>query len=171
MLLKKQKIILSLFVVLLAMFFITAPHFSEAAGLVPCGGYGTDSTKPCTVLDMFVLVAKITNFLIACSGIYAVYVIINNSFWLILSVGNEENITKHKGGITNAIVGFVLVLMSYMLVNTVVNVLLTRSLVTGGNPECKLDLTNPTTYLKINESKCNTPPGNHSTDHGLTPTK
>ena len=174
MLFKKQKIIISLFLVLGLTIFL-APHFSHAAGLVPCGGYGTDSTqneRPCNLEDIFVMVAKLTNFLIAVAGMYAVYVIINNSFWLVVSSGNEENITKHKGGVTNAVVGLVLVLMAYMLVNTVVNVLLTRSLVTGTNPKCKLNLADPLTYLSIKEGDCIIPPGQHSSDpHGLPPTK
>jgi hypothetical protein len=151
---RKQKIILIIFS--LGLFFsVTAPLKVQAAGLVPCGGYNTDATRPCTVLDAFVLVAKITNFLIGISGIYAVYVIINNSFGLVVySMGNEEAITKNKEGITNAIVGMVLVLMAYMIVNTVVNVLLTRDIAVTKNANCKLNLTDPTSYLTIKQNPC-----------------
>lgn len=156
MLFTKQKII---FTSLVIIFTIAAfsPLVVNAAGLVPCGGYNTDSTRPCNVLDIFILVAKLTNFLIGISGVYAAYVIINNSFWMIMSMGNEEAITKTKEGMTNAVIGFVLVLMAYMLVNTVVNVLLTRNLATTKNPECKLNLGDPLTYLQINEEKCTKP--------------
>lgn len=167
MLFWKQKIILFVFSFFL-LFSIAIPQ-PAAAALVPCGGYNTEYKRPCTVEDIFVLVAKVTNFLIGVSGVYAVYVICNNAFWMIVSMGNEEAITKTKEGMTNAIIGFVLVLFAYMLINTVVNVLLTRSLVTGSNPNCKLDLANPLTFLKIDEANCTTPVGPHPVDHGLTP--
>jgi hypothetical protein len=154
---QKQKIILIVCSFLAIFSFSLAPVVSQARGLVPCGGYSDNNgtrEKPCTVEDIFSLVAKVTNFLIGIAGIYAVYEIINAGFWLIVSSGREESITKYKTALSNAIVGFVLVLMSYMLINTVVNVLLTRSLVTN-NPNCKLDLTQPLTYLTIKDtSQC-----------------
>lgn len=152
----KQKFFLFIFQSVFCLFLFVPNNASAAilGGLVPCGGYNTPSNKPCTVEDAFVMVARVTNFLIACSGIYAVYVIINSSFGLIVySMGNEEAITKAKSGITNAVVGFVLVLFAYMLVNTVTNVLLTRSIATA-NPECIINLKDPLTYLTINQKPC-----------------
>jgi hypothetical protein len=148
--LKQKKFLLS--VILLVGIFFSMPAVSHAAGLVPCGG---PTEKPCTVTDIFVLIAKVTNWLIAMAGVYAVYKMINAGFWMIVSAGNEETITKEKGALSNAVVGFVLVLMSFMLINTVVNLLLTRSLVTTKDAACNLDLTSPLTYLTIKDtSKC-----------------
>lgn len=148
----KQKIILLALV--LSVVFTFAPVQGSAAGLVPCGGYSTDSQRPCNVLDIFTMVAKVTNFLIALAGVYAAYQIISNAFWMVLSAGNEENIAKTKAGVSNAVVGFVLVLMAYVIVNTATNILLTRALVTKDNPECRLNFQKPETYLKINEAVC-----------------
>jgi hypothetical protein len=113
---------------------------ARAAGLVPCGGSGEN---PCTVRDAFVLIARVTNWLIAMAGVYAVYEIINNSFWLVVTMGNEESITKRKTGIGNAVFGFIFVLCAYMLVNTAVNGLLLRG-------SCKFELNDPLNYLTIN---------------------
>ena len=162
---QKQKILLFFFL-FTALFFVSqipkpvlaAPSISQ--GLVPCGGYATASTKPCTFIDIFTLIAKVTNWLIAVAGLYAVYKIVQNGFWLILSVGNEESLTQHKSGIQSAIIGFILVLFAFMLINTVVNVLLTRSIATTTNPQCRLNLTSPLTYLTIKQDPCTNLPEN-----------
>src|SRR5579872_4570764 len=96
--LKKQKIILVIALSLLCL----APTFVSAAGLVPCGSNGQ---SPCTVQDIFVLVATVTDWLIGVAGIYAVYKLINAGFYLLISVGNEESITKWKGSIREVILG------------------------------------------------------------------
>src|SRR3989344_6831635 len=105
---KKQVIILSTFLLLLLPFGVAAD------GLVPCGG---PTESPCTVKDIFVLVARVTNTLIGLAGIYAVYVIIGAGFWMTVTMGNEEAITKNKKALTQAVVGFVLAMMAYMMVN------------------------------------------------------
>lgn len=153
--LKKQKLFLAATAVVASLFFIAAPLISQGAGLVPCGG---PTEKPCTVEDIFVLVARVTNWLVAMAGVYAVYKIIDHGFWLVISMGNEENITKHKSGLSEAVVGFVLVLIAFMLINTVVNVLLTRDIALKNNSNCRLDLTNPLNYLIINQNPCSSLP-------------
>ena len=147
----KQK----LTILLLAFSLIAVPFFASARGLVPCGGY-TDSgerERPWNVEDIFVLIARTTNWLIAVAGVYAVYKLIFSGWNLIVSMGNEESITKNKGAISNAIVGLVLVLMAYMFINTIVNFMLTRDLAIK-DARCRFDLGNPLNYLQIDPNKC-----------------
>src|ERR1700722_9680791 len=101
---QKQKILLACYLFLVLFTFSLAPRPTLAAGLVPCGGYSTASTNPCTFKDIFVLIAQVTNWLVAVAALYAVYEIINNGFWLVMSMGNEESITKRKSGLSSAIV-------------------------------------------------------------------
>lgn len=119
---------------------LAMPMLASAAGLVPCGG---DNEKPCTVYDAFFGIGRVTNWLIMVAGVFAVYQIVNAGFWLIVTMGNEENITKYKKGISSAVIGFVLVMMAYLLVNTAVNYILTL-----GNANYRVDLTNPFGYIK-----------------------
>lgn len=132
------------------------PQVSQGRGLVPCGGYADDQgtrEKPCTFLDIFALIARVTNWLIAMSGIYAIYNIISNGFWLVLSQGNEESITTHKKGVTNAILGLCLVMIAFMIINFVINAILV-----SGMKGFKLDLTNPTCYLSpTTQNQCFVP--------------
>lgn len=153
----KQKKLLATIIFSISIIFFALPIPSRAAGLVPCGGYSTASQNPCTVSDIFVLIAKATNFLIAAAALVAVYEFINHGFYLIVSLGNEEAIASHKKAISGAVVGFVLILMAFMFVNTVVNFLLTRGIVSD-KPACKLDLTSPLTYLTIDQNQCNSLP-------------
>ena len=144
---KKQKIFILAVCLVCVMGFFAANHaFAASGGLVPCGRTGQ---APCKFEDFFVLVARVTNWLVGVAGAYAVYVIISNSWWLITSMGNEEDITKRKNGISQAVFGLVFVLFAFLIVNTAVNILLLR-----GVKGCQLDLTNPLSYLKIDESKC-----------------
>lgn len=120
---------------------LTLPLLAQARGLVPCGG---DGEPVCKVSDIFVLIARVTNWLIMVAGVYAVFKIVQAGFNLVISSGNEEAITKNKKGIANAIVGFVFTMMAFMFINTVVNVILRGA---TNDPKCKIDFTNPMTYL------------------------
>lgn len=138
---KKQKI---LFIILIVAGLIIPLIQTQAAGLVPCGG---ENEGPCTLTDFFAAVARVTNFLIAMAGVFAVYQIIFASFGMIISQGNEEAITTKKSHLTSAVVGFAFVLMAYVFVNTAMNLILMS--------RCKIDLRDPLNYLRIYDtSQC-----------------
>lgn len=145
MLQMKPKI--SLLIISAAIF--TMPFFASAAGLVPCGG---PTESPCTVKDIFVLIARVTNTLIGLAGIYAVFEIIGGGFWLTTTLGEEEAITKRKKQIIHAVVGFVMAMFAYMFINTLVNYLLLEAAVVkidGKEVDCRLKLNDPLNYLYI----------------------
>ncbi|MEO0206744.1 MAG: hypothetical protein ABIL22_08755, partial [candidate division WOR-3 bacterium] len=114
---------------------LAAPFVAGARGLIPCGGEGEN---PCTVADIFVLIARVTNWLIMWAGVFAVYQFISNAFWMVVSMGNEEAITKRRSALGNAIMGLVVVFMAYMLINTAVNILLLQKV-----KKCRIKLSNP----------------------------
>lgn len=146
--LKKQKFLITLFALAAGLLLFATPLISQSAGLVPCGGI---NQQPCKLLDLFTLVALVTRWLIATAGVFAVYEFINHGFWLVVSMGNEEAITKHRNGLTQAVLGFILVLLAFVLVNTAVNFLfLGNALDTS-----KLDLTKPCTYFAASQSCVN----------------
>jgi hypothetical protein len=128
-----------------SLFLLAVPFFVHARGLVPCGGY---NENPCTVTDIFYLLARVSNWLIMIAGVFAVQRIGLAGFWLVVSAGNEETISTNKKALSHAVVGLVFALLAFLFVNTGVNFLL-RS-------RCKLDLRNPLTYLSV----CNKNPVN-----------
>jgi len=128
---------------------VVMPAVVEARGLVPCGGYSDDQghrEPPCDVNFIFAMVARVTNFLIFFAGVFAVFQIARAGFFLVISMGNEEDITTNKKFLTNAVMGFVLVMMAYIFINTVVNFLLLQSL--PADSPLKVDLANPFKYLQ-----------------------
>ena len=145
MFLSKQKKFAIIFS-LIAVGVVFTAREGLAAGLVPCGGVGE---APCQVSDIFVLIARVTNWLLRFAGLYAVYQIIGAGFWLIVSQGNEEKISSNKAKISNAIVGLVLALMAYLFVNTAVNLILLQ-----GVKKCKIELSDPLNYININTEAC-----------------
>lgn len=142
MLLKKQKLAIILLAVFLAI-PIFAHAFNITDSLVRCGRQGQN---PCTIVDFFAQVAYLTNWLIAIAALFFVQRFSYHSFFLIITLGNEEAITKHRAGLMNTVLGFVLILMAFMMVNTAVNFLLGV-----GQCKTKLDLTNPLNYVIIND--------------------
>jgi hypothetical protein len=144
---------------LVAGYFLPASVY--AAGLVPCGG---PAEKPCTVLDAFYMIARVTNWLILMAGIYGVYQIVNHGFWLVASSGNEEDIVKHRKGITSAIVGFFIVTAAYMFVNTTVNAILMS--------KCKINFASPWTYITMTDPSSKTQCTNeYNVEGGIVPGK
>ncbi|HVY67401.1 MAG TPA: hypothetical protein VHA30_00675 [Patescibacteria group bacterium] len=136
---------------LLAFSYFSTPLSSQARGLVPCGGYTATGAAqpPCTVSDLFLLVAVVTNWLISVAGLYAVFQIVGAGFWLTTTMGNEESITKWKKALTEAVVGFVFVMIAFILVNTAVNYILL-----GGDPNKMIDITKPLCFLNPGASGC-----------------
>ncbi len=140
-------------ILIFSLVLLITPLFASARGLVPCGGPGE---SPCTVKDVFVLSIRVTNTLIGLAGIYAVYQIIGAGFWMVVTMGNEESITKHKNTLTQAVVGFVFTMMAFILINTAVNYILLGA----EKKECRLNLKDPLNYLIVHDNptehaKCN----------------
>lgn len=141
--LKQKQVYITVFLLVL---FLVFPYFSKAAGLIPCGNTGEE---PCQVIDVFILVARVTNWLLRMASIYAVLKIVQAGFWFTVSQGDEEAISKNKTQIQNAVLGFCLSMIAYMLVNTVVNVIFLK-----GVKNCTVDLTQAWTYLNVDEKAC-----------------
>lgn len=131
----------------------TAPSASRGGGLVPCG-LGDVEKNPgsrCTVNDIFSLVARVTNYLIGVAGIFAVFKIVQNGFNMIVFSGNAESIKKAKGGLINAILGLVLVMMAFGLIYTVIHGIFQIDF--NGNI-----LTEPTKYIQETPPPKTAPP-------------
>ena len=63
------------------------------------------------------LIIYIINIMLAIAGVIAVLFLIIGGFWYITSAGNEETAEKGKGTVINAIIGIVIVIMSYVIVS------------------------------------------------------
>lgn len=68
--------------------------------------------------------AFVVQILLFLSGGVAVLFVIIGGFQYILSAGNQETATKGKKTVVNAIIGIVLIVLSYLIINVIVNTLL-----------------------------------------------
>lgn len=82
------------------------------------------------------VLADIIVVLLQIAGVLAIYFIVVSGFNYVKAFGREEEIQKAKKGLTWSIVGLIVVLLSYMIVQNIIRILLT------------VDDTGTTTYIE-----------------------
>jgi len=111
----KHKMIKALTIVSFLILLLN-PLLTSAAGLVPCGGTGED---PCTACDLLILFQNVLKFALVIVFLIVIVFIVYGGFRWIFSGGNEANIKAGMKIITNAIIGLMIVLCAWLIVNTV----------------------------------------------------
>jgi hypothetical protein len=69
--------------------------------------------------DVNSLIRTVINWLLGIAFGVAVLFMIIGGFWYITAAGNEETAEKGKGTVINAIIGIVIIILSYVIVNVV----------------------------------------------------
>jgi len=83
--------------------------------IVPCGGPG----DPCRLCDLFVLFNNIIDFIITClTPIAASLMLVVGGVYLLMAGGSPAQTSQAKSIITAAVIGLVIVLTSWVFVNT-----------------------------------------------------
>jgi hypothetical protein len=118
----KPKIKLFLYLLPLILVGIFLAQTSQAQ-LITCGRTGNE----CELKDLVVVFARLINLLLGLSWIVAIFFVFMGGWEMINSSGNEEKIKAGKTTFTNAIIGFFLILASFLIVNAVI------SIATGSN--------------------------------------
>jgi hypothetical protein len=98
-----------------------APMTAAAGGLIPCGG---DGQAQCQTCDVVKLMDNLIDWLIAILSIVAAILIAYAGVRLVLSVGDASAKEFAKRSISNVIIGYVLLLACWLLVDTAVKFLL-----------------------------------------------
>lgn len=99
-----------------SLFALFLPIIAKTAGLVPCGG---PNEKPCTACDLLVLADNILHFALTTAFLIVVIFAIVGGFRWILSGGNEENIKAGQQTITSALIGLIIILSAWLIINTI----------------------------------------------------
>ncbi|MEK7524034.1 MAG: pilin [Patescibacteria group bacterium] len=68
-----------------------------------------------------VLTGRIVGIILGVAGTVAVFFIINNGWWLAASAGKEETVTQHKKGLQWAVIGLVLIILSYSILRFIIS--------------------------------------------------
>lgn len=92
------------------------------AGLVTCG-YAKDSYD-CNFCTFMSMVDKIITFVFTLMVMGAVLMLVYAGFKLVVSQGNEHAMQETKGMISNVIIGFVIVMSAWLIVDTMMKALL-----------------------------------------------
>lgn len=112
----KELIIFSLLILLSTPILTNAAIIVRPSGLVPCGG---PNQNPCTACDLLVLAQNVLKFAFEIAFLIIIGFIVYGGFRWIFSLGKEENIKAGQQIITNAIIGLVIILSAWIIVNTV----------------------------------------------------
>jgi hypothetical protein len=134
----KNKIVL---LVILICLFSAQPTF---AALVKCGTSfhnegDLQNTQTCTISNLFQEVFLVISFLIGSATLLTIGYVLYGGVRMILARGDPKRVQDAKSTMTNAIIGLIMVLLAYLIVNFVFGVF------TGG----KFDLTTALRTLNI----------------------
>jgi len=100
-----------------ALLMMLSPIYFVNAGLVPCGGTATDSKEACTICDLATGIQKIVNFVTKLVGITLVVIIVVAGVMYIVSAGNPSMTTMAKTAMKNSVIGAIVVLTAFVLIN------------------------------------------------------
>jgi hypothetical protein len=103
--------------ILLVTVLVFAPLFFASAQLP--NNIGCQPGQNCSATSFTQLIRMVINWLLGISFGIAVLFLIIGGFWYITSAGNEETAEKGKNTAVNAIIGIVIIVLSYVIVNVV----------------------------------------------------
>lgn len=95
-----------------------------SGGIVPAGRGGNYSPEGYGTCEAVELANNVIKFLFAMSTLFAVIVFVYAGFLMVSSRGDVGQVQKAKGMFTNVIIGFVIMLAAFLIVNTVLGMLL-----------------------------------------------
>jgi hypothetical protein len=100
---------------------LLVPAFSYGAGFVPCGGPGEQPCQTCHVID---LVNNVLSWLVVILGTFAAIMIVYAGFKLVTSGGNQAAMQSAKDIMSNIIIGYIIVLAGWLMIDFGMKVLL-----------------------------------------------
>ncbi|MFA5098849.1 MAG: hypothetical protein WC461_01365 [Candidatus Paceibacterota bacterium] len=94
----------------------------NAAGLVPCGGTGEAACNWCYFGD---LALRIINFMMYLIFPLAAVMIVIGGIFIITSGGSSDRFSRGKEMITAAVIGILIALLSWIILDTIISTLAT----------------------------------------------
>lgn len=113
---KRQSALLAALILGVAVFVLPTPVLAACDTgriLPPCV-----CTGDCSVRDFVLMFVNLANFFLWLVALFAVFYIVNGAFTWIVSGGDPEKINIGKKAVTGALVGLVLVLAAWAVINT-----------------------------------------------------
>lgn len=101
------------------------PIIAAAAGLVPCGGPGEPD---CTTQSVTILTNTLITFLFTMLSVIAVIVLVYAGFTMLTSGGDVSAAKKAKSMFTNVVIGIIIILASWLVIDTILAMLTGKGL-------------------------------------------
>lgn len=117
--------------IFLVMLFLFLPIFSQAAGLVPCGGPGESQCSFCYFLIM------LKNIMAFGSGLFislSIIMIVISGITSIVSFGGVNFLTRAKSALKACIKGMIIVLLAWLIINSILLALSAKTDLGIGRP-------------------------------------
>lgn len=111
--------------IILSVSLVLAPTAALALVLPNCNNLNGVSCR--TDTSVTGLITTVINWLLALAGLVAVLFLIIGGFWYITSAGNEETAEKGKNTVINALIGIVIIVLSYVIVQVIANLVSNNS--------------------------------------------
>jgi hypothetical protein len=106
------------FFILFAISYLLLAIYPVQAALVPCSGLN------CTVCDLFALLGNITNFILKdVMPPLAGLLFLVGGIMMVAAGGSEERFKKGKTILTNTLIGVVIILAAWVVINTLITTL------------------------------------------------
>ena len=118
------------------LFLFLTPSFTQAAGLVPCGGEGQ---KGCEFCDFFVLINNLVRFVMfTIVPAVAVLMMIIAGVMFFFAGAEPGALNKAKGAILGVAIGLLLIFSAWIIVNTILSQfgIVDSSLLNWYKPSC-----------------------------------
>ena len=147
-----------LFIFLMVLTALPTLAWAQAGGLVPCSG------PDCNTNDVVGFANNLISYLIQGLGIIAVIVMVYAGFKMVTSAGDEGAWTKAKELFGNVIIGIILILASWLIVDTLLKGL-TGSGLNGWTEKLQMsDVPNPNDTSIVSGENRNTSGCTNCTD-------
>lgn len=126
-----------LFITSASIILLLSPFFAFAQQGKIFEGVNEDCIEKgnCDLCDVLRVIININNFLIGLLGVLVLVMIIYSGFTFLISGGNPETVKKAKGILTGAIIGLIIALAAWLIVNFLMQ--FTDHTGTWSNPKCK----------------------------------
>ncbi|MEY3784381.1 MAG: hypothetical protein RLZZ230_703 [Candidatus Parcubacteria bacterium] len=108
---------------ILSALLLVVPIIAMAKGLVPCGGPGEPVCQLCYFVDQVNLIVK---WLVGILTVVFAIIFVSSGLKLVTSTGNAAEMKATKDRITNAIIGLVIVMAAWLLIDFVMKSLVNQ---------------------------------------------
>jgi hypothetical protein len=123
--LTRNKIVISLFIlsaVMAGLFLVSTPRVEAQSNLIVCES--RDNPGQCGFNDLMQLARNLVTFLVIISTFLATAVFIFGGIKLLTSAGNENAMKETKTMLMKVLIGYIWILVAWVLVYTIMSVLL-----------------------------------------------